>query len=184
MHRTLLGDGGHGDTGRRDRVVSGDDRGISGGLRGEEGLLDGLGRNELLVGDALPCLGLRMRDLGLGDLLLGLLLAREVAKGEDGTESAGFAEGFIGRGEVHPGLLSLIGGLDGGESEPLRFRNCVRDGGLRLGSGDLGGVGDLLQFIDFGGGLGEAGAERRGILIAVSGGSGGGDGDDGVAILA
>ena len=112
MLRALLGDRGNGDAGGHDGFVGGDDGGISGGLRGDEGLFGGLRGDELLVGDALPRAGLRKRDLGFGDLLLGLLLAGEIAEGEYGTESAGFAEGFIGRGEVHTGLRSLVGGLD------------------------------------------------------------------------
>ena len=183
MHRALLGNGGDGDAGGRDGLVCGDDGSISGGLRGDEGLFDGLSGDELLVGDSLPCLGLRKRDFGFGDLLLGLLLTGEVTEGEYGTESAGFAKGLIGRSEVHAGLLGHVGGLDGDERETLRFRSGVGGVGLRLGGGDLGGVGELLQFVDLGRGFGETRAERRGILISVSVGRGGGDGHDSVAIL-
>ena len=183
MQGALLRDRGDGDAGGRDSLVRRDDGGIRSGLRGDQGLFDGLGSDERLVGGALPCLGLRERGLGFGDLLFSLLLAGEIAEGEHGAERAGFAVGLLRRGEIHAGLLGGVGGLDGGESEHLRFRSRIGDDGLRLGGGGLRSVSDLLQFVDLGGGLGEARTERGRVFLAVSRGGGSGDRDDRVAIL-
>ena len=121
---------------------------------------------------------------GFGHRLLGLLLPGEVTEGEDRAKSAGFAVGLFSGGDLSCGGLAGFGGFLGLGGSGAQGGLGGGDAVFGLGMQDLSEGQSLLQFFDLGGQLSDAGAERGGILVAIGGRGGGGDGHDRVTVLA
>ena len=181
--RTFLGDRGDGDARGADELLGGEMRGDGalghpvGGGHVRRGMVHGGGRPAFDLADG------GEGGAGFGHRLLGLPLPGEVTEGEDGAERTGLTVSLFGGGDVVRGDLAGGGGFLGFVGGGAQRGLGGDDAFLGLDGEELRRGGGLLQLIDLGGGLGQASAERRRVLVTVSRGGGGGDGHDGVAVL-